>query len=81
MITDELARNRDAWIERAQDLHALARECRQIPGWDSPSGELLKDSVGHCALSIATLAEKAEKLAEAYELHLQVVSVGGRIQI
>jgi hypothetical protein len=50
-------------------------------GWDSPAGDLLEDRVRSCAESIDALADCADDLAEAYELHLQVVSVGGRIQL
>lgn len=81
MITDELARNREQWRSRAQTLRGLAQTCRRIEGWDSPAGELLEDRVRSCAESIDGLADCADDLAEAYELHLQVVSVGGRIQL
>lgn len=81
MITDELERNRERWRRRAEVLRSLAQSCRQIDGWDSPAGQLLDDRVASCAESIDRLGERAEKLAEAYDLHLQVVSVGGRIQL
>ncbi|WP_209324303.1 hypothetical protein [Brevibacterium renqingii] len=81
MITDELARNRDQWLRRAERLRTLAQECRGIDSWDSPAGQLLDDRVRSCAESIDLLAACADELAEAYELHLQVVSVGGRIQL
>ena len=81
MITDELARNREQWLRRAEMLRSLAQSCRGIDSWDSPAGRLLEDRVHSCAESIDVLAECAEGLAEAYELHLQVVSVGGRIQL
>ncbi len=81
MITDELERNREQWRRRAEVLRSLAQSCRQIDGWDSPTGQLLDDRVASCAESIDRLGERAEKLAEAYDLHLQVVSVGGRIQL
>ena len=81
MITDELERNREQWRRRAEVLRSLAQSCRQIDGWDSPAGQLLDDRVASCAESIDRLGERAEKLAEAYDLHLQVVSVVGRIQL
>ena len=81
MITDELARNREQWLRRAQMLRSLAQSCRGIDSWDSPAGHLLEDRVQSCAESIEALAECADELAEAYELHLQVVSVGGRTQL
>lgn len=81
MITDELERNREQWVNRAERLRSLAQTCRQIDGWDSPAGYLLDDRVAACAESLDLLAERADGLAEAYELHLQVVSVGGRIQL
>lgn len=81
MITDELALNRDGWRRRANELRSLAQACRQVEGWDSPAGRMLADRLLGCSDSISTLAERAETLAEAYDLHLQVVSVGGRIQI
>lgn len=81
MITDELAHNREQWLQRAETLRSLAQVCRQIEGWDSPTGQLLEDRLTSCAESIEGLAEKADKLSEAYDLHLQVVSVGGRIQL
>ena len=81
MITDELARNRDQWRRRADRLRTVAQSCRQIEGWDSPAGHLLEDRVTSSAESIDQLAEAAVELAEAYDLHLQVVSVGGRIDL
>lgn len=81
MITDELERNREQWRRRAEVLHSLAQSCRRINGWDSPAGKLFDDRVAPCADSIDRLGERAEKLAEAYDLHLQVVSAGGRIQL
>lgn len=81
MITDELERNREQWRRRAEVLHSLAQSCRRINGWDSPAGRLFDDRVASCAESIDRLGERAEKLAEAYDLHLQVVSAGGRIQL
>jgi hypothetical protein len=81
VITDELARNRDQWVQRAELLHSVAQSCRQIGGWDSPAGRLLEDRVVASAHSIDRLAECADDLATAYDLHLQVVSVGGRIQL
>jgi hypothetical protein len=81
VITDELARNREQWRDRAEKLRGLAQKCRQIEGWDSSAGHLLEDRVKSCAESIDLIAECAEKLAEAYDLHLQVVSAGGRIQL
>ncbi|RBP67114.1 hypothetical protein DFO66_102167 [Brevibacterium sanguinis] len=81
MITDELARNRDEWHRRANDLRSLAQECREIDVWESPAGRLLHERLGGLSGSIAVLADRADDLAEAYDLHLQVVSVGGRLQI
>ena len=81
MITDELVRNRDGWRRRADELRSLAQNCRQIEGWDSPAGRMLDGRLLTCGDSISTLADRADKLAEAYDLHLQVVSAGGRIQI
>lgn len=81
MITDELARNREQWLQRAEALHSLAQVCRQIEGWGSPAGHLLENRLSACAESIDALAENADKVSEAYDLHLQVVSVGGRIQL
>ena len=81
MITDELALNRDGWRRRADELRSLAQTCRKVEGWDSPAGRMLTDRLLTCSDSISILAERADKLAEAYDLHLQVVSVGGRIQI
>lgn len=81
MITDELAHDRDGWFRRANELRSLAQNARQIEGWDSPSGRKLHDRLLRCSDSILALAERADKLAEAYDLHLQVVSVGGRLQI
>ncbi|UVI35913.1 hypothetical protein [Brevibacterium spongiae] len=81
MITDELARNRDQWRQRADLLRSVAQCCRQIDSWDSPAGHLLADRVTSSAESIDKLAERADSLAEAYDLHLQVVSAGGRIQL
>ncbi|WP_213018592.1 hypothetical protein [Brevibacterium sp. RIT 803] len=81
VITDELALNRDGWRRRADELRSLAQTCRQVEGWDSPAGRMLADRLLTCSGSIGILAERADKLAEAYDLHLQVVSVGGRIQI
>lgn len=42
---------------------------------------MLGDRLLTCSDSIIALADRADKLAEAYDLHLQVVSVGGRIQL
>lgn len=81
MITDELALNRDGWRHRANELRSLAQSCRQLEGWDSPAGRKLGDRLAACSDSIIALAQRADKLAEAYDLHLQVVSVGGRLQI
>ncbi|WP_232488164.1 hypothetical protein [Brevibacterium antiquum] len=81
VITDELALNRDGWKRRADELRSLAQTCRKVEGWDSPAGRMLTDRLLTCSDSISILAERADKLAEAYDLHLQVVSVGGRIQI
>ena len=81
MITDELALNRDGWRQRANELRSLANTCFQIEGWDSPAGRMLGDRLRKCSDSISSLAERADKLAEAYDLHLQVVSVGGQLQI
>ncbi|GAA1622970.1 MULTISPECIES: hypothetical protein [Brevibacterium] len=81
MITDELAASRDGWRQRANELRSLATAARQIDGWDSPAGRMLVDRLGSCAEAIAGLADRADDLAEAYDLHLQVVSVGGRIQL
>lgn len=81
MITDELARNRDQWRQRAELLRSVAQCCRQIDSWDSPAGRLFADRVTASAQSIDLLAERADDLAAAYDLHLQVVSVGGQIQL
>jgi hypothetical protein len=81
MITDELARNRDQWLRRGDLLRSVAQCCRQIDSWDSPAGHLFEDRVTSNATSIDRLAECADELAEAYDLHLQVVSAGGRIQL
>ncbi|MGO2035378.1 MAG: hypothetical protein ACTH2U_02800 [Brevibacterium sp.] len=81
MITDELARNRDEWRHRAELLSAIAQACRQIEAWNSPTGTVVADRLVSCASAIDVLSEKAAKVGEAYDLHLQVVSVGGRIQI
>ncbi|WP_309131973.1 hypothetical protein [Brevibacterium sp.] len=81
MITDELAHNRDEWFHRANELRSLAQECGRIDVWDSPAGGLLRERLGGLADSIVTLADRADRLAEAYDLHLQVVSVGGRLQL
>src|SRR5699024_12791896 len=59
----------------------VPQPCGGIDSGDSPAGHLLEDRVRSCAESIDALAECADGLAEAYELHLQVVSVGGRIQL
>lgn len=81
MITDELARNRDEWTQRAELLSSFAQACSQIEVWNSPTGTMVADRLVSCASAIDILSEKAAKVAEAYDLHLQVVSVGGRIQI
>lgn len=81
MITDELARNRDEWLARGDRLREMARDCRRIAVWDSPAGQALEDRIGECAEAVDTLAGRADALSQAYDLHLQVVSVGGRIQI
>ena len=81
MITDELERNREQWRRRAEVLRSLAQSCRQIDGWDSPAGGPLDERGASCAGWVGGLGARAEKLAEAYDLHLQVVSVGGRIQL
>ena len=81
MITDELAQDRDGWLRRANELRSLAQNAAQIDGWDSPSGRMLQERLLRCSEAIINLAERADKLAEAYDLHLQVVSVGGRLQI
>ena len=81
MITDELALSRDGWRRRANELRALAQQCRQIESWDSQAGLMVGERLLGCSDSIIDLAEKADDLAEAYDLHLQVVSVGGRLQI
>ncbi len=81
MITEELAHNRDEWFHRANELRSLAEECRRIDVWDSPAGALLRERFLAVADSIVILADRADRLAEAYDLHLQVVSVGGRLQI
>lgn len=81
MITDELARSRDGWRRRADELRALARAARAIEGWDSPAGGLLVTRLAACAEAVDRLGDSADDLAEAYDLHLRVVSVGGRIQL
>ena len=81
MITDELAASRDGWRQRANELRSLANAARRIEGWDSPAGRLLVERLASCAEAIGVLADRADDLAEAYGLHLQVVSVGGRLQL
>lgn len=81
MITDELAASRDGWRQRANELRVLANATRRIDGWDSPAGRLLIERLGSCAEAIGLLADRADDLSQAYDLHLQVVSVGGRIQL
>ncbi|MCI4012083.1 hypothetical protein [Brevibacterium sp. ZH18] len=81
MITDELALSRDGWFRRANELRSLAQDCRGIQGWDSPAGRMLGERLLRCSAAVESLAERAESLGEAYDLHLQVVSVGGRLQI